>query len=71
MTADDEPVDHEVFDISQSKVDYSRSRDTQRVTVIVKDPNGISEMKLYLILAMEVEKLEQRLGICETNDEKH
>lgn len=71
MTESDEPTDHEIFDTSKSKVTYSRSKDTTRVTINVRDPGGISEMRLYLILALEVEKLEQRLGICEPNDEKH
>lgn len=66
------PIDHEVFDIAKSEVGYSRSRDTTRVTMIVRDPAGVSEMKLYLILCREVEKLEARLGISQApDDSKH
>ena len=60
--------DHEVFDTSKAEVGYSRSRDTQRVTMVIRDPTGISEMKLYLILCLELEKLERRLGISEAKD---
>lgn len=68
---DDEIVDLEVFDTSQSKVEYSRSRDTKRVSLTVRDPAGISEMKLYLILCLEIEKLERRLGISDPVDDVH
>jgi hypothetical protein len=63
--------DHELFNTAQTTVTYSRSNDTNRVTMIMKDPGGISELKLYLILQLEVEKLERRLGIFEPFEGKH
>jgi hypothetical protein len=59
----DEPNDHQVFDITDVSVNYSRSKDQKRVSILVKDSAAISEMKLYLILTMECHKLELRLGI--------
>ncbi len=68
---DDEIDDQELFDTSKSKITYSRSRDATRVTAVILDPAGISELKLYILLVSECEKLERRLGISEPIDEKH
>jgi len=61
--------DHDLFDITKSTVTYHRSKDTTRVSADFKDANGISEMKLYLILDRECRKLERRLGISDENPE--
>jgi hypothetical protein len=60
---DDLPNDLELFDITDVKVEYHRTRDQRRVTASIKDTRPISEMKLYLILDIECRKLERRLGI--------
>jgi hypothetical protein len=62
---DDDIPDFELFDISDVKVHYERSKDQKKVTATVKSNTPISEMKLYLILGNEVTKLERRLGISE------
>lgn len=59
----DEPNDRELFDITDIAVSYQRSRDQTRVSILLKSEKPISEMKLYLILGMELDKLERRLGI--------
>jgi hypothetical protein len=72
MVDDAEKInDVEVFDTSKTKVEYSRTRDTRRVNVIIHDPAGISELKLLLILHLEIEKIEKRLGIHEAIDNQH
>lgn len=60
---DDEINDLEVFDVSDITPEFYRSKDKTRVTVTLKSKEPISEMKLYLILTLEIEKLERRLGI--------
>ena len=64
---EDEMNDQQVFDTTKSTVEYHRSKDLTRVTILVKDPGGINEMRLYLLLAIEVENLEKRLGISEAH----
>lgn len=63
VVEDQDLTDHEIFDTTKSETDYHRSKDMKRVTITVKDPTGVSEMKLFLILSIEMEKLERRLGI--------
>ncbi len=67
----DEILEHEVFDTSGSSIEYHRSKDLKRVTMLIKDEDGISEMKIYLILSIELEKLEKRLGISEADESQH
>ncbi len=65
---DEIPDDHEVFDVSQTKIEYHRSKDSTRVTILIKDPNTIGELKLYLLLVREIELLERRLGIFDRHE---
>lgn len=62
-----EPNDYDLFDITDTKISYERSKDLKRVCIIIKDQKEISEMKLYLILGLEIEKLEKRLGISDVD----
>lgn len=66
MDEDDFPPDDFVlFDPTDVKVEYKRSKDLRLVTASFKSEREISEMKLYLILDGEMRKLERRLGISD------
>lgn len=72
MIEDEEEInDLEVFDVSEAKIEYHRNTNGTRITILIKDVNAISELKMYLILGLELEKLERRLGICESTEDKH
>lgn len=67
----DEIGDFELFDVSDASITYERSKDHRKVVATVKSQKPISEMKLYLLLALEVEKLESRLGISAAAEGLH
>lgn len=67
----EELSEYELFDISNAKVSYSRSKDQRRVSALIRDEHAICEMKLYLILTKECRLLEYRLGIHAEVDVSH
>jgi hypothetical protein len=71
MAKKDEPNDRELFDISDAKVRYERSRDQKKVTATIRSSKQISELKLYLIYDREMQMLEKRLGISDLEDTVH
>jgi len=71
MANSDSVDESKLFDITQTKLQSWESKDRKVVTMRVSDPNGVCDMKTYLVLRAKLNQMEIDLGIHAEDIEEH
>lgn len=60
--------DAEIFDLSKAKTMSFESKDRKVATFRMTDPNGLCDMKIYLLICAKKLQMESELGIWQEDE---